>query len=107
MQNSLYFSLLGGNSGQRRVRPRLRPPPTSLLLFIHLRRLGRNIDFADLPTTVPMPAMIKTETSFRMVLRCECSPRLVRFMSCLSTIIHGIYVPDLIEDGCDANDGAE
>ncbi len=46
---------------------------------------------ADLPAAVPMPAMIKTETSFRTVLRCECSRQLVCFMSCLSTIIDGIY----------------
>ena len=31
-QNSLYFSLLTGILGQRRVRGRLRPPPASLLV---------------------------------------------------------------------------
>jgi hypothetical protein len=62
---------------------------------------------ADLPAEAPMPAMIKTETSFRMVLRCALVPDSVRFMSCLSTIIMAFMLPDLIEDGCDANDGAE
>jgi hypothetical protein len=62
---------------------------------------------ADLPAAAPMLAMIKTEASCKMVLLCECSPECVRFMSCLSTIIDGIYVARFNEYGCDASDGAE
>jgi hypothetical protein len=46
VRKSVYFSLLAGNLGRRKVRTGLRPPPASLNIPLYSFQCGRNPYFA-------------------------------------------------------------